>query len=157
GMSEAHTVPNDAEINFVIQDGHIVDTDEDRTINHLTIQTGGTLTFSDQHTLTLHGNLANEGSITSGTGTIEFSGEKSQNFTSTNALTLNNIIINNDGESVTFPDNVTTAIKSDALVTIPRGTFYTNDNLILLSTSAGTASIGEIGNTASLIGQVTLE
>lgn len=63
----------------------------------LTIESGGTLTFSGSDTLATNGTLANSGTITAGSGTISAVGTNSQVYTngSGSTVSLNNLYVNN--------------------------------------------------------------
>lgn len=61
--------------------------------NNLEIMSGGSLTMTGAYTLSVHGNLANAGTYTAGTGTLAMVGTSQQ--TITGPVTFNNLTINN--------------------------------------------------------------
>ncbi len=151
-----YTVNNNNHKSFVVQANHTVNVDGNWAAKNVTIENNGVLSFSDAKNLTVYENLVNQGTISSGTGTIRFDGTAAQVYSSSSDQTLNNVVANN-AVSVSFPSNVVTNIKPNGVVSILRGTFNTGNNLVLRSSSLGTASIGTIATGSSLTGQVTLE
>ena len=115
-----------------------------QTVNKLTINSGATLTISND--LQVAGHIENNGNI-SGSGNIIIAGFSGQ--TIGGSGTINNLILRNNATIASGVLNIT------GLLSITSGTLTTNGNLVLKSNAAGTASIGQI--IGSITGNVTVE
>jgi hypothetical protein len=77
---------------ITIADGHTITLDQNRSINNLSINSGGTFDNSSNIlTITTGGSIANSGTFTKGTGTVNFEGGGTVNGT---AISFNNLTIN---------------------------------------------------------------
>ena len=115
-----------------------------QTVNKLTINSGATLTISND--LQVAGHIENNGNI-SGSGNVIIAGFSGQ--TIGGSGTINNLILRNNATIASGVLNIT------GLLSITSGTLTTNGNLVLKSNAAGTASIGQI--IGSITGNVTVE
>lgn len=157
GLPNASAITSGRWDRFVIQSGHNVTAVGDWLMNDLTIQSGGTITGGTAE-MKVHGNWINEGTFTSGTSSVIFKGQSAQSigYSSTAANTeFNNLTIDNDGASVTI-DSAAVSVKG--VVSMLEGTLNTAPGgLTLLSSSGGSASIGQIHAGAVVSGNVTLQ
>lgn len=155
GMT-ALAVTNSPRTSFVVQAGDTITMTNEWVGKHFIIEPNGSLQITEKKTLTLHGNLTVQGNFSTGNSTLSFFGNQPQEISATQTLNLYDVVLNNH-HSLNLPANVVTNIKANGSIIINSGTLYTNDNLVLRSTAAGTASIGTIGSTASVNGKVTQE
>ncbi|MFN5620178.1 MAG: hypothetical protein ACK478_02650 [Flavobacteriales bacterium] len=142
---------------FVIQSGNTVTATGTWLLNDITISSGATL-LGGSSEMRVHGNWINEGTFTAGTSTVVFKGQAAQTIGFAGAAsptTFNNLTIDNDGNSVTLSPS---AVSATGLVSLQEGTLQTSPGgLTLISTSTGSASIGEIKAGASISGDVILQ
>jgi hypothetical protein len=142
---------------FVIQSGNAVTATGTWLLNDITISSGATL-LGGSGEMRVHGNWINEGTFTAGTSTVVFKGQAAQTIGFAGAAsptTFNNLTIDNDGFSVTLSPS---AVSVTGLVSLQEGTLQTSPGgLTLISTSTGSASIGEIKSGASISGDVVLQ
>jgi hypothetical protein len=123
------------------------------TFNNLTLNAGASLTITGG-TLNIEGTISGTGTITSSGGTIGFTGTSAQTipsglFTSNQ---IQNLTINNSaGVSLSGTLNLINTL------TLTSGTFATNNNLTLISTSGATASIAQIQSGADITGNVNAQ
>lgn len=127
------------------------------TINNLTLTGASTLTLNG-FTLTMNGSLNGAGTLTGG-GTSSFimygsgvTGNLSLTQTSRTTRTLQNLTLNRTSSTLTLADSVLIT----GTVTLSNGTLNTAGVLRLLSTSSGTARIGQI-TSGDITGNITME
>ncbi len=125
-----------------------------QSVNKLTINSGATLT--NNGTLNIASTFGNNGTIT-GTGTTQLNGSTVQSIIGTG--TVGSFTINNTGgASVSSGSN---KLNITGVLTLQLGTFTTNSNVVLKSTSiskSGTlASVGTGGNSGTISGTVSVE
>jgi hypothetical protein len=153
----AQTVVSGRYDRFVIQSGNTVTATGTWLLNDITISSGATL-LGGSSEMRVHGNWINEGTFTAGTSTVVFKGQAAQTIGFAGAAsptTFNNLTIDNDGFSVTLSPS---AVSATGLVSLQEGTLQTAPGgLTLISTSTGSASIGEIKSGASISGDVILQ
>ena len=130
----------------------IIPADKEFEIRNLVITSGGSLTLLGN--LKLNGDVVASKSISANTGSIEFKGKINQTIGAAFADELNNLVIDND-VSVTLTDSV----KIKGILTLKKGTLYTNDYLVLKSNPITTARVGEVESDAinPIVGRVTVE
>jgi uncharacterized membrane protein len=119
--------------------------------NNLTINTNAVVMITGG--LTVAGNAVNSGTI-SGTGIVTFSGTLAQTLSGTG--TINNLTVNNTSQFSIAPGTGNTQSLTGVLK-ITAGTMSTGNNLVLLSTANGTASVAAIPAGSSIVGQVTAQ
>jgi hypothetical protein len=119
--------------------------------NNLTINTGASITITGG--LTVAGNAVNSGTI-SGTGIVTFSGTLAQTLSGTG--TINNLTVNNTSQFSIAPGAGNTQSLT-GILKITAGTMSTGNNLVLISTAAGTASVAAIPAGSTIVGQVTAQ
>ena len=124
--------------------------------NNITLQTGASLTVTGNGKLTVYGTISNAGTINVSDGTVEFAGTSAQSISSGIFASSNikNLIINNT--------SVTLSALSGALYLTGKLSFagnnrrfVTNNNLVLKSDSATTASVGNIEKDANTNAAIT--
>ncbi len=121
------------------------------TINDLTVASGATLT--NNGTLNVAGNISNSGTLSSTAGTVVFNGGSPQTVAANTFTgnTIRDLTINNaSGVTLGGPLGVT------GVYTPTAGVLNSNGNLILKSTSAGTARVAQ-GTGTYVTGSVTVE
>ena len=122
------------------------------TFNGLTINSGGNLTVSD--TLSLAGNIANNGNLSGNNGTIILNGTNSQTINQGSGASdsIQNLIINNsNGVGISGAP-----IYLTGTLTPTSGTLNSNGFLTLVSSSTGTARIAQ-GTGNYISGNVAVE
>jgi len=116
----------------------------------VTVQAGGTLSLGTE-SLDLSGDLIVEGTLNPGTSVVFFSGETPQSIFSIAPITLYRALVSNptsvsvDGAGLMMRD----------ILRIDDGTFYTGDELTLISTSSFQGSIGPLYS-GTIEGKVTV-
>lgn len=150
GPATGQTVIGGRYNKFTIQSGHTVTINTDWIVRDLAII--GTLNGSSSNTK-VFGNWVNDGTYNSQTSTVTFKGQEAQFVLGASPSTFNNMVIDNDGSSVTL----STATSAKGVVSPNEGTLQTGGLLTLLSTSSASASIGEIKSGAAVSGNVTLQ
>ena len=102
----------------------------------------------------VYGNIVNDGTFTANNGSLTLRGEGAQIILGSNDLNVNNLVIDNDGNTITT--NVNINVKG--IVSPEEGTLDLNGNdLTLLSDATATAGIGEFKTGASIVGDVTMQ
>ena len=124
--------------------------DVDRSVGDILIEAGGSLDLSSNN-IRIYGDFTNNGTIVTTGSTIIFEGAAIQSIRGTQ--TFNNIEINNSNGVEILSGQ--TSITGE--LTLVLGTFDTNDSLVLVSNSLGTASILEINGSADIIGDVEIQ
>lgn len=76
------------------------------TCNNLTIPAGRTVNLG-ANTLTVNGNFTNNGTITGGTGNLQFDGATAAAISGVGTFTLNNVVVNKTGVGVTTAVSMT--------------------------------------------------
>ncbi len=107
-----------------------------------TVSNGSNINLSNA-TVNLSGNISNSGTITAGTSTVNFIGTLPQQFTTSAAVTLNNMVMNNT--STTIPQltlNGPVTIGNGGVLTLTAGRIQTTTINILTLNSTATLSGG---------------
>jgi len=117
----------------------------------LTIEANANVNIATGFTLSIAGNLINNGAASFGVGTTLFSGTANQNIDGN--IDFTDIIVNNTGAGVTINSGVHTLTGS---LTLADGNFETGGNFTLISDASGTAMINEITN-GSISGNITAQ
>ncbi len=120
----------------------------DISANNITIMDGGSLDVDGNNVL-VSGDLSNDGTVL-GDGSVSMSGSAAQTITGDG--TIDNLI-SNSAVSVNV-DGPQVIIKQ---LTAAQGQLNTNGNLTFRSDASGTAVVGPVGATASIIGNVNVE
>jgi Lectin C-type domain/HYR domain len=141
---------------YVIQAGHTITLGTHFAAFDVRIENGGTLNASDKK-LYVYNDLDVQGVYTPGDGYLIFKGENTQEVVANADLNFKNVIVDNDGQTVYLPTNVKTNILQNKVLCIYEGQLETNNQLVLKSSSMGTASIGEIKDAGQLQGKVAME
>jgi len=121
------------------------------SVRGLTIEPGTSVDIASGNTLSISGDLSNDG-IIEGEGSAAMSGTVSQMMFGKSTLT-NLIISNSNGVTVNAGDSV--YIKEELLLS--NGNFNTKDALVLVSDSINSGRIGPVDTSASITGQVTIQ
>ena len=131
-------------------------------VNNITIASGASLFING--TLQLAGKINNNGTFDATKGTLEFVGNAAQSFSGSLFVnkTINNLKISNTALSLAATINDTLNVTGNISFGISNATFYTNANLTLKSTVAGTASIADMTNNGAnsgnnIIGKANIE
>jgi hypothetical protein len=149
--------------NIVVQTGHTLNfnspnaSNPNIVCNNFTIGTLGAAT-AGSYGLTVYGDWSNGGTFTAQTGTVSFKGTAAQTIGGAQTTRFNNLTIDSDyptGSGNALTCSVATEVTG--LVSPTEGTFNANNNLTLISTSSGSASIGTIQSGADVTGSLTLQ
>lgn len=120
------------------------------TINSLVINSSASLTIANNANMQLAGTITNNGTFDVTDGSLEFNGASPQNI-SGNAFvsnTVRNLVLSNiTGLTVnSATGNLLNIKEAFAFGNVNNTTLTTNDNLVLLSSAAGTARVADITN-----------
>ncbi len=121
---------------------HAVTISGNQSISDLTIGSSGSLTFSSNETLSIHGNMTVQGTFSSATGTIEAvnaSGSQSFNSTSSSIFEFYNLTVNNNSGL-----NVQSggwAVQNNLQVSSGGMDVTGTDSVVLYSTASATSQI----------------
>ncbi len=137
---------------FRVQPGHTVSNSGTWICQDVTIEPGATVVEGSGN-MKVFGQWINDGTYTSGTGTVTFKGNVAQSILGAQTTTFNNLRIDNDGSTVTCVANV----AARGVVSPQEGTLNANAKLTLISNSSGSASIGAISAQSSVINNVILQ
>ncbi|WP_237722146.1 cadherin-like beta sandwich domain-containing protein [Sediminibacterium roseum] len=121
------------------------------SVNNLTINANAGLTITGG--LQVLGNAVNSGTI-SGTGALTFGGTLAQTLSGTGSIS--NLTVNNPTQLSIAPGAGNTQSLT-GLLKITAGNLNTGNNLVLVSTASGTASVGAIPAGSAIVGQVTAQ
>jgi hypothetical protein len=103
--------------------------------------------------LSLKGNLINDGKFTSGTGTVVFNGTSAQSISGASVTSFNHITLNNTAGLTLQAD-----VNIDGTLGLNNGTFNVNShNVRFRSGSTSTGRIGQITGTGDFSGNATFE
>ncbi len=124
------------------------------TYRQLTVNSGATLTLASSSTMSLYGDLTNNGTV-SGDGTLELNGTTSQSITGTGTLQYLKI---NNSSGVTIASGSNKQYITGVL-TPTSGVLTTNGNLVFRSTATADGTVGTPGTcpTEPISGDVTVE
>jgi autotransporter-associated beta strand protein len=120
-----------------------------QTVRGLALGTGALLTTTSTGTLTLLGDLTNNGGALAGQGTVALGGSSAQTLGGTAPLAFENLTVGAASATLSGPVTV------QRLLTL-NGNLATNGNLTLLSNAAGTAMVVNSGS-AEVAGNVTVQ
>jgi hypothetical protein len=122
-------------------------------VNNLFIDANASLTVSEG-TIQISGSVSNSGIFNATNGAVEFNGSSAQSIPANLFYTnkIKDLVISNN-VSLDGVDSLTGNLSFGS----SSNTFTTNGNLILKSTAAYTASVGQIINANSISGEVTVE
>jgi hypothetical protein len=140
--------------NMVVRSTHTVNMNDSWLAKDFTVETNAVLNQGTSE-LSVFNQLNSLGTWNSDDGTLRMKGNVDQTMTLSAPITLNHLIIDNDGQDVSLSSLQSTIVKGT--VSCNEGILYTNDKLVLLSNISGTGSIAEIQSTSDLIGKVTIE
>ena len=115
--------------------GNFPTLDQSRSYGNLTINSGATLTLGS-NTLSLTGNIVNNGTLTATGSTVNLTGSTTQDISGSSATAFNNLTVNNTGAGIT--------LSQDASV----GGFLNLTDGIVTSSSANTLSVTSTGGTS---------
>lgn len=113
---------------FVIQNGHTITNDGTYTVNSLTIESGGKYD-GNTYTLTLNGDLTQNGTMTDGTlgaANFTFAGSGTQSINGTGTVEFTNLTLSGTGS---YTVNVNFAANK---FTLSSGTFYAGGHIITI-------------------------
>ncbi len=144
------------------------------TFNHLNFAGAGIKTFSApvtangnfsiaagasvdvsaaSHSLTVKGNLVNNGTLLTQSGLVSLTGTSNQNIGGSSSTDYYNLTLNNTAGAL-----LTGSVNLLGTLTLSNGTFNTNSQqLTLVSTATATARIAQITGTGDITGSVTLQ
>ena len=133
------------------------------TITNLQIDAGASVTITG-NTIQIAGTITNSGIFDVTNGTVELNGTATQNI---DGKTFNNTIPgeNNTVENLIISNNVNVAntpgdtLNITGILSFGTGTaqLQTGDNITLKSSATATASVGVIGSSNAIIGDITVE
>ena len=129
-------------------------------VNNLTIAAGAMLVVKG--ILRISGTITNNGTLNATNGTIGMNGSSAQTIAGTMFYhkTIQNLIVNNTSSAgLSIASTLKDTLKISGTVTFNNSTakLNTGDNLNLLSTSTGTASIGILGKGNSITGKAIVD
>lgn len=130
------------------------------TVNNITISSGATLQVLGK--LKVSGTITNSGTLDITNGTLGMNGTVAQTIAGSMFYnkTVNNLIDNNTSSSgLSVSSTLNDTLKISGALTFGNSTakLNTNDNLNLLSTINGTASVGVVGSGNSINGKVIVD
>jgi hypothetical protein len=130
------------------------------TVNNLNIAAGALLIVKG--TLRISGTINNNGTLNATNGTIGMNGTSAQTIAGSMFYnkTIQNLIVNNTSSAgVSIASTLGDTLKISGTLTFGNSTakLNTGDNLNLLSTSTGTASIGILGKGNSITGKAIVD
>ncbi|MGN6196800.1 MAG: T9SS type A sorting domain-containing protein [Ginsengibacter sp.] len=130
------------------------------TVNNLTIAPGATLKVLGK--LEVSGTITNNGTLDVSNGTLGMNGTAAQTIAGSMFYnkTVNNLIDNNtSGSGLSVSSTLNDTLKISGTLTFGNSAaiLNTNDNLNLLSTINGTASVGVVGTGNSINGKVIVD
>jgi hypothetical protein len=134
-FNDATTVESGGTLRFTTNAGGT------KTLNDVTIDSGGTWTNTINSAVTITGDLADNGTFTSGTGTYTFSGAAAKTITGTNggSTSFANLTLNSAGGiSLTGTHDLTVT----TLLTLTAGKITTNANTVYVSNGSAISSAG---------------
>lgn len=117
--------------------------DQSRTIGLLNIESGASLDLAG-FTLTLEGDFINDGTLTTNSGTIQFTGSIEQDITGSTNTTFHNVVINKTGSAA----ELRLAANVGNQLTLTLGNLSLNDNTLTIE---NTATISGGSSTAFLV------
>jgi len=118
----------------------------------ITIATGASLRVVSKNTLSISGDVVNNGTFNASEGTLVFNGALAQSITG--GLTVNNLTLDNKA-GITLLGGIT---KVYGTYTPATGVLNTNGYLVLASNTAGTAMVANAGDNFNYVsGAVTVE
>ncbi|MDO7846263.1 alginate lyase family protein [Hymenobacter sp. M29] len=120
-----------------------------QAVRSLTLSTSAVLTLPAAATLTLSGNLLNNGGAFAGAGTVALAGSSPQTLGGSSASTFQNLTVGAASAILTGPVQVARMLVLD-------GNLTANNNLTMLSNAAGTAMVVNNG-TAAVTGNVAVQ
>ncbi|HRG57722.1 MAG TPA: PKD domain-containing protein [Bacteroidia bacterium] len=126
---------------------------------NLIIQSGASVTINGVNTISIYGNLTNDGTLVPGFGEIQFlscvGNQTTHNISSTNGSTTNFFsLLLDDLNGLTLSSNATIG----GFLKLQNGTFTNSGaNFTFLSTSSGTARITAVAPTANYVGNITMQ
>ncbi|WP_320111172.1 HYR domain-containing protein [Draconibacterium orientale] len=130
----------DFEDDVIIPSGFTVTVDAAAAANNITIETGGTLDHSGATTLQVYGNWTNNGTYSSGSGTVEFTGSADAVIGGSSSTTFNAFVLDKGSD-------VTTDLVVQSDITITDLTFDHG----ILDVESGTTHIADIVNSSNTI------
>ena len=125
--------------------------DVSESVNNLTINSTAAVTLASGKTLTVYGNMTNNAAV-SGSGVVYLGGSSSQALSGTG--TVSNLTLANSAGATINTTSDTVGITGTLLLN--SGTLTTNGNLMLVSNSGGSGSIGQITG-GSISGNVIMQ
>lgn len=132
------------------------------SVKSITINSGATVTVSGSATLQIAGSITNNGTFDATAGTIELNGTTAQNIAGSNfsSSSLAGLTIsNNSGVNIASTANdylyVTDVLNFGGSTT--GAVLNTGDNLVLTSTTSGTARVDQVINGNSITGRATVQ
>ena len=137
----------------------VINTNND-TVQNIIINSGASLTIAAGGSIHVAGSITNAGTFDATLGSIEFQGLSPQTIAAQTFVnnTVKNLIISNNSVNLAGQQNITGRLSFGS----SNDTLYTNDNLVLKSSAAGTATVGDITKGGSqtgnaVIGKVSIE
>ena len=112
----------------------------------LTVNSGGTLDNSNGF-ISLKGNFTNNGTFTSGTGTVAFNGTSGQTIAGTGGLAFYNLTMGNSSTGVTLSNNTSV----NGTLTLTNGNITTGANVLTLGFGTGDNQQGSLAHTSGTI------
>ncbi|MBX7263739.1 MAG: T9SS type A sorting domain-containing protein, partial [Chitinophagaceae bacterium] len=127
-----------------------------REAKNITIQTGSNLTITNESSLLVYGNIANNGTIIADSGTIAFVGTTLQTFNTGNTdIAIKGLGMDN-AVGLTLSGTGKLNVTSE-LYTYRQGVFTTNNLLVLKSNENRTAILQSMFSLPTFVGNVTVE
>ena len=123
------------------------------SLSSLSLASGNSLDVGSR-TLTVTGNIANNGTINATSGTVSINGSTAQ--TISGSGTISNVEVDN-ASGVTITSGAGNMQNLTGTLTLTSGTLATNGNLTLKSSSSGTARIASHSTAGNISGNVTVE
>jgi hypothetical protein len=138
-----------AEAQIVVKSGATVNVKSNTMVYSkvdLTVNSGGTLDNS-QGFISLKGNFTNNGTFTSGFGTVSFNGTSGQTIAGTGGLAFYNLTVGNSSTGITLNNNSSV----NGTLTLASGNITTGANVLTLGFGAGLGQEGTLAYTSGTI------
>jgi hypothetical protein len=134
---------------------------ENIEMKNLSIATGASISQTNESQIDVYGDFQNNGTYNSGNSTLAFKGDKVQNFSTNNTISVYNLTIDNDNSLNLLSGNVdifnSLKLTTGDLITNYDHTIPGNNLITFKSSATHTSFISEIENGNTVVGEVMIE